>query len=199
MDKGLFKQLRYNPFELEEFQLMWKVYPDLAKRKEFCKLPEGVVDFDLPDLNKLIKFTVIYIDPLSPLYDEKDFDVRMDKAMEALGYDKEEERFFDFVKSNGELWNVILFTYFKMINNHMYESWYSQKVNFHILSARLRSSDLEDGVRLRYTKMVDEARDGLIEIEHKLFPDEYTMRIVAEKASEGKVTGYAEKYALKLE
>ena len=199
MDKSLFNQLKFNPFALEEYELMWKVYPDLAKRAPFCSIPEGVENFELPDLNKLIKFTVVYVDPLSPLYDEKDFDVRINKSMEVLGFDKEEERFFDFVRSNSTLWNVVLFTYFKMINAHMYESWYTLKVNLHILSAKLRSAELADSDRRQYTKMITDARDELLEVEHKLFPDEYTMKIVAQKASEGKVTGYAEKYALKLE
>lgn len=174
---------------------MIELYPALSRRKAFTAIPEGVDNFSFADLDKLIRFVIVFIDPQSPVYEETDFDYRKALALEALGY-KKSERFYEEVSENTDLFNSVLFTYFKMVNNLLFEQWYTMYMNLHIVNQKMASPDaIADSERRQTSKISKQLYDDLVELQHSLFPDEQTARIMAEKSSEEDLGGYAEQYA----
>ena len=119
--------------------------------------------------------------------------------MEDLGYE-EDDRFYKEIKESSSLYRAMVFEYFKMVNDHNYEVWFSLKMNLHILGEKLRNPyGVDDSNRRHLTKSMGVFRKEIIELEHMIFPDEYTTKIVAEQATKASLSGFAEKYALTLE
>ena len=196
MDK--YDKLPINPFKCEGKEYMWKKYPKLSRRTAFSSIPKGMRGhITLPDLNKLIKFVVIYIDPLSPLFEEKDFEQRATMAMEDLGF-KKSEKFFQHFENNTLFFQNLVFEYFKMVNNHEYEAWYTMKINLHHINKRLRDPSTQLSDRRQLTKAITDFQEDLIKLENKILPDDYTMNIISDLATADNLASYAEKYAWDL-
>lgn len=190
-----FDKLIYDPF-CEGF--LKDNYPAFDRRKAFRAIPQGIKSFGLQDLDKMLRFTILYLDPLSPFFDERDDKQRRISCIDALDLDKR-ERFLTEIDDNTAYWQMIVFEYFKMINATQFETWFSLKMSLHIMNARLRSATaLKDSDRLRLTKEVTALGRELMEIQAELFPDERTQRIISEKATED-LGGYAEKHAMDLD
>ncbi len=68
--------------------MIWDRYNDFLVREELCSLPDGFgpEGFDLDDLNKILKFIIIFVDPLSPLVENKDFGDRSIRALKFLKF-----------------------------------------------------------------------------------------------------------------
>lgn len=193
-----FSKLKYNPVGIPNGKRFWEVCPELFKRRDAFRLvPEGVEKFSLIDLDKLIRFVVLFCDPLSPFAQEKDFEHRARQAREALGF-TEKERFWMEVTESTDFFNEILFEYFKMQNNHLYETWFSLKMGLHQTNKRLRGDTMKDSDRRHLMAAIKDFAFEVKELEHQLFPDEYTAQIIAEKSARDSLTGYAEKYAQEL-
>jgi len=170
--------LRYNP----DIQgKMVDKYPALKSR-----FPNDEVS------DKLLRFAILFADPISPLAEERDIEIR---KKDILRYMKEPgTTWYKEVKDDTENWNEILFNFFVLINNFQYEAWLSLKISFHKLSAELRGvMDQKDRVSAGagLIKMAEEIK----QLEAKIFPDEYTKRAIVNKVS---MTGHAEKYAKTL-
>lgn len=196
MDK--YDKLPLNPFKCEPKEYMWKKYPQLARRTAFSSIPKGMKGhITLAELNKLIKFVVLYIDPLSPLFEEKDFEHRTNVAMEDLGFTKK-EKFFKHIENQTLFFKNLVYEYFQMVNNHEYEAWYTMKINLHHINRKLRDPSTDLSNRRQLTKAITEFKTELIELENKILPDQYTMNIVSDLATADKLASYAEKYAWDL-
>lgn len=183
---------------LKKGELMWKVYPSLSKRDCFCKLGEDEKDkgFNSGSLNKMLKFVVLFVDPASPYGAEKDFDTRLDKCRVHLHL-RPGDKLFKEILEGGEWWQRLVFEYFKMINGHLYEKWFTTKTSYHLTSMELRSPDTKAVDRVRLQKILDEIYDSLVKIENLVFPDEMTKRLINMKATETVLTGYAERFAIR--
>jgi len=71
-------------------------------------------------------------------------------------------------------------------------------MNIHTLNAQLRSA-MDVGDRRQITKHIKDFTDDLVKVEHSLFPDERTAKMIGRMSTEDSLQGYAEKYALELE
>lgn len=176
---------------------MWEKYPDLARRKIFCTEPY-VLGFksslNLDDLNNLIKFIVLFVDPTSPLAKEKDFDYRTNAALGMLGLSKY-DLFFQEIEKNTLYWNCVLATYFAATHAIEYESWFTSKMALHHISMELRANIIPPNERRMTMKIMDEMTEDFLKKEHRLFPDEYTRNAVVASAELDQFAGYAERYA----
>ena len=196
-----YSKLKYNPLVLNRQEKMWDVYPDFAKRPLLCKVPEeyeerSMEGFESKDLNKLLKFIVLFVDPLSPFAGERDFDIRESLCMDALDY-KNNHKFYKEVKEVTDYFIGVMFQYFQMIHAVRYEYWFTT-----LMSYRQINSDLLTGkIKLQARKAAMEIQAKNIEqiedMEHRIFPDELTKKLIADKATRG-LRGYAEKYAQEL-
>lgn len=196
-----YSKLKYNPMVLSRQQRMWEVYRDFANRKLLSEIPpnaDDLVNFDLIDLDKMLKFIVLFVDPLSPFAGEKDFDIRMDLAFNDLGFNKN-VKFWKFIENNSLYYQEVLFEYFKMVNSHSYEFWFAMKMSFHLFNKELRSGeDMKSTERARANETQFKNLQHIIKLENSLFPDEVTKKMISDQATQG-MTGYAEKFALELE
>lgn len=195
-----FSNLQYNPLELEENQYIWDKYPKLRRRVLFCSVPtkpERFHDFGKGDLNKLVCFVILFVDPLSPFFDEKDFDYRAQLVLEALGFSRA-DRFFKEVEDYTDYYNDILFEYFRMVSAIEYETWFSLKENLHRINKQIRGNTIKDSDRRHLMGVIQTGLDDIMSIEHRLFPDERTANYIRQKASETSYSGYPEQYALNL-
>jgi hypothetical protein len=162
-------------------------------------VPQGIKQFGLFDLDKMLRFTILYLDPLSPFFDERDFNQRKRACLDALKYDQE-ERFLTEVDELTQYWQQVMFEYFKMINAIDFESWLSSKLAFHIINMELRNPALalDPKKRADTMKAMNEARKNLQSLQADIFPDERTQRIISEKATED-LGGHAEENALNVD
>lgn len=176
---------------------IWNNYDKLSKRSVFKEVPNGV-DLEKNDLDKLIRFVILYVDPRSPYSDITDVDLRVEQCINYLGY-SDVEPFFRHIKTRSWFYSLLVHEYFRMIARYHYETWFSMVENFHIMNAELRSIGLDSGKRRQLTKAIPTFYEDLIKFEERIFSDDITRDIITSKATEKMLTGYAEKYAKTFE
>jgi len=175
---------------------IWKQYPDLRRRRIFSIIPIDYSDFRERDLDKMIRFCILFVDPESPFVSESNFSERAKMCLDKLGYDEDEDFYKYHFKDSSEYWQEMMFSYFKMVNDHLYELWFSTKIGVHNLQKQMRNPFF-DSERMRKTlKDVQDFTKQLISIEDTLFPDSKTRNLVSRLATEDKLSGYAEKFAI---
>lgn len=190
------------PFDVFCNEPMRKKYIEFERRTVFSIVPQGLRSFSFEDLDKITRFVVLFLDPLSPFFDEQDEQRRIDACMAELKYD-DDERFYEEVKGYTRYWQVIIFEYFKMVNNIQYETWLTYKRSFHLISAQLRAADdnhlpIKPNERDRLTKSLLQYQKDILELQAAVFPDARTMRAVSEQATED-LGGYAESHAIEVD
>jgi hypothetical protein len=195
-----FDKLKYNPFKVTREKRMWQVYDDFAKRPLLSQVPtEGTAmeNFSGKDLDKLLKYMVLFIDPLSPFAGERDFTIRERLVLEALDY-KPNQLFIREIKAQSSYFVDVMMEYFQMIHNINYEYWFTTVQSFRMLSEQLLTGQIKISDRKSAMELQSKLVEKIKVIEHQLFPDEMTKKLLADKATQG-LKGYAEKYALELE
>jgi len=174
-----FSKLKYDP---RERQKMIVAYPVMKGRFPSHK-----------DVDMLIRFAIMFCDPFSPIAEERDLDNKKRDALEALG-EKVFSDFYKHIADNDALWKDVMFSYFVLINHTQYETWLTLKESFHILAAELRGH-IDSKDRGKISKDLSAINDEIVELEAKLFPDDYTKNQIVEKIPVG---GYAERFAESL-
>lgn len=185
---------------------IWEAYPEFTRRKVFRDLPrtmeqfeDDYVDFGIDDLDKLIKFAIVFIDPSSPLADERDYDLRIVATMEYLGFSKK-DRFYKEIDEDTYYWHLIMFEYFKMCTHLEYELWFSTWYGLKIQYAKLRNNkSMKETDRAKLIASLQDQTNDFIKLSNQLFPDERTKAVVARISTEDSVAGFAEKFALNLD
>lgn len=145
------------------------------------------------DADMLIRFAIMFCDPFSPLAEERDLEAKRRDSLAGL----KEEVFADFYKhvvDNTPLWKDVMWAYFTLIHHTQYETWLTLKQSFHTLSDELRGK-MESDDRVKASKGLSSINQEIIELEAKIFPDEYTKHQIVEKIP---LAGYAERFALYL-
>lgn len=199
-----FDDMSLNPFAVAKGTFMWEHYDELKRRPGLCRLPPESVgppydEWLDSDLDKLIKFLVIFVDPESPLAKEPDYDFRREEAMNIVAV-KEGTNTHDEIVAEGPVFQIVMFELFKYVNSYTYESWFSQKMNFHIMSSELRKAPAAfDATTLNARRQLalsmEELRTDLIKIESTLFPNARIEKMVSDIATEDQVGGYPEEFA----
>lgn len=204
-NREIYSNMTYNPFAIPVGKNM--SHYQLFTQNRFWQKPkseDGKYDgWGKDDIDLLIKFVVIIVDPESPLYEEKSYDLRVDKGKKALaifsGSMVEKE-----INQSGEFYSKLLFEFFKTINTHLYETWFSMKMNVHQMNSYLRLPPIPDkngsvasdiNARRQLSQVITELTYELIEIEYQLFPDARLAKIINDRSSDDGLGGYAEQYA----
>ena len=158
-------------------------YSELTRRKRF-----------LTDDTK-VRFVIWMIAPDSPYYDEKDFEVRLECALQEVGQDIGGELYNLWMQGDEELLEI-MFQLFRLYADVDYETWFSMRLSFHITTAKLRDIyGLKDTDRSRAMKEVEDIKKKLLIVEYKLFNEDHIKNKILDKAGESSLIGYAEMYA----
>lgn len=145
------------------------------------------------DSDLLIRFAILFLDPFSPIAEERDIEVKKRDALKLL----KEETWSDFYKhvaTDSAMWADVMYSYFSLIHHTHYETWLTLKISFHQLSQELRGQ-MDSKDRGKASKDLASINQDIIELEAKLFPDEYTKHKIIEKIP---LTGMAERFAQTL-
>lgn len=188
--------------------MIWESYPEFTRRKVFRDLPSSMEQFEeddkyktfrISDLDQIIKFAIVFIDPSSPLADEQDYDLRVVATMEYLGYNKK-DRFYREIEDDTYYWHLVMFEYFKICTHLEYELWFSTWYGLKIQYAKLRNNkSMKETDRSKLIASLQEQTNDFIKLSNQLFPNERTKQVVARISTEDSVAGFAEKFALTLE
>jgi len=159
--------------------------------------------FSNADVDEIIRYAVLLVDPESPMYDERNFELRMERCRRILDIDPKSHVWKE-IKEDGELVTNIIYEFFKRINSHVYETWFSMKMNIHELNSYLRkklSTDRNGNVaqdvnaRRQLSQVITELTFELVEMEYQLFPDDRLLKMINERSSDDGLGGYAEEHA----
>lgn len=176
-------------------KLMTEVHPALAARGVFMRGAENC-SLSLTDLDKLCRFVVLFADEGSKYYREKDYTVRVRICLQDLKLPAQSAVGKEILQK-GDTFLEMLTEYFKIANNVRFEAWLSLKMEFHSLTSMMRSevtmTDVAVGNRLKLADQIHKISVQVAEMDHRLFPDANTARLVSETVSR---PNYAEKYAL---
>lgn len=193
--------------------LIWESFGKLQVRDVFSRLPAEYMDLhelgrvgdeltelSYDDLDKIIRFVIVFVDSASPLADETDFEARIKACVSILGH-SQDEKYLKLVIDDHPWVNLLMYEYFKMTNSILYESWFSAKMSLHTMNMQLRNAFMKDSDRLRYMQTIKDLTAMVARMQSELFgADEVTEKIISSGATAGpKIGGYAERYALILQ
>lgn len=205
-DNSEFKKMSLNPFGLKgKYMDEYKIF----KQARFWTKLSGAEEAEKyeawvkADVDMIIRYVVLLVDPESPYYEEKSYEMRCAKCKKALGITKgsiiEKE-----VDEEGPLMGQIMFEFFKTVNDHLFETWFSMKMNLHQMNSYLRKPPIADkngslasdiNSRRQLSQMITELAYELIEMEFQLFPDSRLQKMINDKATDDGLGGYAEQFA----
>ena len=204
LKKNDFKDMEFDPFAPFGETPIFKHFRRLGTHDVFSNIPDvyakKVKPWTVMDLSTLLKYVIVFIARDSPLWEERDFVLRKSKAIEALKI-KSGSSVFQEIEEEGVLFHDFVFEFFKMINSHLYEQWFTTKIQVQSFNKYLRTKpDPEDILKEMTTrKMLQKDMDGfskaLIKMEAKLFDDETLAELISDSATQNAIGGYAEKYA----
>jgi len=137
--------------------------------------------------------------PDSPYALEKDWDLRIDGALSELDLDRSSE-VYKLFEENTDVVQEGFFQMFKLFADVYYEVWFSLRQSFHILNAKLRDPwGLKDNDRTRIMAQMKSITKELVDIEYRVFSEDYIKDLILESASTDSLSGYAEMYAIEPE
>lgn len=169
---------------------IWATVTELKTRDVFCDTEY----LGKKDLEKMIKFIILLINPEYELSKERVWEEKVSKIITFLGFSKK-DKFFKEINDKTVYFTGMVTVYFKLIAIHHYERWYSAKEAFHNVNRMLRNPKTDPLDIVRLQKIADGQYKQLIKYEEVLFEDEGTRDIIAMASSRDVMTGYAEKYA----
>lgn len=174
--------MKYDPF-IE--QPLHTVYDDIAIRPIF------------KNEDNMLRVAILFIDPESILYKEKDFELRLRKSLSMLNIPEDSKALIAAaINGNSKEWQEVMYEYFRLVHNTTYEAWWSLLQSFHQLNKSLRSNNVKVRERLLVFKEIKAIKEQLLNLEYDLFQDEHIKRAIAKSALDSSLQGYAEKYAL---
>lgn len=202
-----FDKMEFNPFNVPKGILIQDFYPVFKKRVIYHspqQTSEDIFTFTSTQWDSIIRFIVLFVDIQSPFYEERDFELRRDLCLRALGI--KDDMVIDAINSNNTFYTKALFEYFKAINNYKYSLWFAKRTSYH-KNARILLVDLDTEndtekrikVEIDVNKYLTILNEELINLEHELFNDERIKAVVQEEATEKELSGYPERFAKQIE
>lgn len=195
--------MTFNPMAVPQGTFIWEHYRLLGRRPRLSTLPDGdrYKPWQKSDLDKLIKYVIILADPESPLYNENDYEFRVKQAADQI---KLTNKPLQEALDQGPLFHLILLEIFKLSNSYQYETWFSLKMNFHILNAELRKQpEMFDAQTLNARRQLagsmEDTMTSLAKIEASLFPSRRLEKIVNNASLLDEVGGWAEEFSEEAE
>ncbi len=174
---------------------MWEVYGKFSKLSP----PE---DWDVDDFNVLFKCVIAFSDRESPLIKEaRDIDARWkmifhDFQVEGAG------KVVNEIRDYGTIYRGLTYSYFMLLHDLDFETWFSLKMHFHQMNALLQSDIMQAdnieraiSVRSKVAETLPQIKEDIKQIEAVLFRDEYLQKLIADQALQDKIGGWAERFA----
>ena len=192
--------MKFDPSLVQTGKFIWEHYPQLGRRKVLCTVPDSY-DWNLKELDSLVKYVLYFADPESPLADETDYEFRIEQAKELS---QVKGRVVEEIDSEGMLFHSVLLEIFKLANAYLYELWFSLKMNFHVMNTELRRHPASlDAASLNARRMLgssmEESLTALAKTELALFPNSGVEKIVNRAAMAEDPGRWVEEFAEELE
>lgn len=169
---------------------MWKVYPVFSD-----VIPQrGWSD---EDWDKLMRIVIAFCSRESPFAEQRNIAKRWTEIFEFfdIGANDEVKVEFDI---QGRAFKSLMTAVFYALNDYDYQEWLSLKVNLSQNHAYLREVDMSTEAiskRVMLRKELPELNKRIMELEARIFQDEYLQGLIAEAAAEDYLAGYAEMFA----
>lgn len=207
-----FSLMKHNPLACKQGQRIWHKYPDLQRQKALCIPPDMAMFaqegkkpvFVVPDekeLDQMVRFVIFLVEPIgNPIAKERNFDARVDLALEMAGIKKDSRGIWHFISTDHWWYRDVVFEYFRLINDDLYMLWFSMKIAFANNMAAMRQQitiDTDEKFIAMVQRLKTSAPDDLKniqELEARIFPDERMREIVSAAATRNNMM-VAESYA----
>jgi hypothetical protein len=205
MEKQDFEGMDFNPFGVFGETPVQKHYKRLSRIQAFSHIPEdyGALGWKQKDLSKLLSFIIIFVDTQSPFHTYRDFDKRKKEAKKVLKI-QHGDIVSDEIEEEGHMFRELLFEYFRLINDHLYEEWFSLKQQVHTFNKLMRTALTTDMDRLptelnarkNLTKEVKNFNRDLMKLESQIFNDDRLAQLINEEVVQNSIGGFPEKFAV---
>jgi hypothetical protein len=197
-----FKGMELNPFAPFGRTPIFEHYRRLGTHKVFSNIPDRYSKngWNKFNMSTLLKYVIVFIDRDSPLWEERDFAQRTRKALDVLNIKDDSLEYFE-IEQEGELFQDFVFEFFKLINSHVYEQWFTTKMQVHTFNKYLRQApDPKNLIKSINTKKalakeIKQFSEDLVKLESNIFDDERLAKLISDKSTQNAIGGYAEKYA----
>jgi len=214
-----FEGMELNPFAVPKGEYVFDHYRTLKASRVLGMMPDSTMpsakyfiaydEWTQKQLDLLLRFIILQIDPESPLFEITDLDKKKEAARAVLikkyPLDKWEQVWIE-IDEELELYNQKVYEFFVIINDHDYEHWYSLKIQLHRFNSELRSAFKEDkdgnieknlNARRFISKGIKDLKIELDNVEARLFPDNKRLaKKIATLSMAEAIGGFVEKYAL---
>jgi hypothetical protein len=187
--------MRFDPKVKQQIK---KAYPELSNYNELSSEIPGI------DTDKLIRMFIYLIDKDSPIWKLTDISLRYQKAAELAGLKVKETMWQKIMEGENQKANEMLFVFFGIYHNPMFELWFTAKISLHYQMRTLRSQpkDLNskqfaDEAKVRgdvFEKLKDQTIN-LMKLEGNLFNDDRVKDMLV-KAAVVKMRTHAEQFAM---
>lgn len=208
-----------DPFNIPKGVKCFEHYSELKQCKTIYSIPKDLdsemkpifldyIDWKNNEIDCLIRYVIVLIDELSPLYQEANFERRQKEALAAIisfASGKSFPRVLEEIEKEGLLYDHVVFQFFCLINSHDYELWYSLKMNVHRMNNQLRIGYVEDSkgslessikTKAMLAKNIIAINLQLKNIELRLFPNNKRLAKKMTKMSMADtIGGYMERFA----
>lgn len=208
MAKADFSKLKYNPFTIPRGAAVGEHYPALGRRAAFSVVPHALFkekeEKEIPskrDLSLLLSFIILFCEPGSPFYEERDFGERRAMCLQALGVDPE-SLVGQMIAGDHWYYAGLLAVFLRLLNSSQFDTWLSLKTHAEQMKTYLRqpiAGKIDEVIeaKTKIATQVGKLDKELAEVEKSLFRDRSVMELVNESVTaDAGMAGYAELYAL---
>lgn len=195
--KEQFSGVKHNPFACRKGEYLWEKYTELARIEAFTTIPEiedRTANFpqpELSDLHILLCFIVLMVERHgNPLADIRGYDERAEYVWELLEV-KKGNKLREFVSKpgKGNTWfSILMFMYFRLLNDKKYEAWFSQTMLLNTYNAILRGTPTkgDEEAFVKKAKIIradiSDLTADIEKLEANLFADERIRKIIQKEA-----------------
>lgn len=152
--------------DIDEFA--WDYYPDLAYLKNIQNhkmIPAGL---KVAEMDILVKFCIYILAMDSPMYEIKNLSERVKRGKAKFGITKI-PMVNDMIDNDNDAYHWTIKNVFALINNDLYELWFSRKTALRRLNSMLRSPSTEPSIILRISKDIQTLAVEVSKLESTIF------------------------------
>jgi hypothetical protein len=201
--------MEFNPFVqgamIEHYKKLRsvKVFKPFIKNKDLGLAGDDPYGLNDKECDTVLRIVILYLDPQSPLSEEKDLDVKLSTILTVFNVGKKSLVHKEIFEKK-VLFHAYCYEYFKFIHTVEYEAWFSLKIAFHNMNKLLRM-DIPPGdekaisVVRSIAKDMGQLKASLVEMEYNLFGDRRLLDIIKSEQMKESIGGHAEIHAHDLD
>jgi len=204
MKEQEFSGMEFNPFEPFGETFMCKHFKRLGKIEAFSYLPAEYKEagWKKNNIDRMLRFVVVFIDPQSPLFEERDFMKRRKLAKKVIGIKKDDVENAE-IEDEAEVFQELTYEYFRLIHATNYEQWFTYKMQIADFNKYLRTPieksaqkvAQEVNARKSLMQQIGSFTEEMQKLENVIFNDDRLAKMINEKAVQNSIGGYAERFA----